>query len=1105
MRDGTIKWVLEVDSDKGIANLRDFDRQKKTLVKNTKSDANAFKRAWNDAFRDFDRKLDRSTDLVRDWSVASRALQTTSMIFAISGLTGAFLALIPTLVNVIGLIYAVPAALMSVGAIAGTITAGFGGMGEAMKQMGKAASGGAGAVKALRKQLAGFDEMNTLEDQDFGAGGAGGVDALADAMNKLSPAAQELVKAFAEIGDAFIENIRKPLQEEMFKDLAGQVLAAYYTIEPALKGAMLSIGTAMNVLFLEMTRVAQTPMFSQLITDVGVLSTEMLVRLRPAISDTLTIMFNLFQIGSPYVIRFTDWVVKLIDQFADFTSSFKGKNLMKAWIDNGIDAMKDLGKLTKSSFGLIADLFTAASKSGISFVDVITNTIERFRDWLRTAQGMDFINNLVHTAATLWESWVGVLSVFGRLIGSILEHFNNLPGPLQSIISSFLAWAVAINPIVLYLGQFASLFAGITGAVKIMFVAIGAMAPIQNLGAAIGLFATTAVTNFGSVGTAAKIMGTAFMSALGPIGLILAAVTAIVGIGFAIWSSTQETQAQKARDDAEKLRKKQEELEEKYQDSVEAVKNFYSTLETQSSAMGRYSTYQQEQITAQEQYNEAVRNFGPESVQARDAMFKLNDANIRLKSSGEAVKDAIGDTTDTIKKMSSSVAASTKEGQALVDSLKITAEQVKSVTGAEDERYKQAYANYETAKKSYEGGQALRDVFSKAVEQAAVSGYQGGTKFMEGYVSKLDPNNPTLLTNVQNVTATVSTLLSSNNEKVAAAGSSTMTAYVTALDQGKPNVAANIRTMLEQMNGMLNSNNPQVQALGTAAMKAYTDAINNGQPQVATSIRAVMGGLNESLSSNDPNVKASGERAMSTYVAALNSKDPNVRSSATSLAASLATGLSSKDPEVRSVAQNTMQLALKAIQDKNPQVRAAGEDAINKLKMGISNEGEWRQINNNLSSKMQNAADQTNAGFTSRINSPANRSSLWGSLSIWAGNVASAVKSSLGIHSPSRVFAEIGEFSVMGFAKGIDDNVGIAEKSMSNFADTISAYGPGLDSQFGANSNINASVEHSIASRENDTQPVALTVKIGEDEVATKIIELVNERSSMSGYNQILV
>ena len=36
-------------------------------------------------------------------------------------------------------------------------------------------------------------------------------------------------------------------------------------------------------------------------------------------------------------------------------------------------------------------------------------------------------------------------------------------------------------------------------------------------------------------------------------------------------------------------------------------------------------------------------------------------------------------------------------------------------------------------------------------------------------------------------------------------------------------------------------------------------------------------------------------------------------------------------------------------------------------------------------------------------------------------------------------------------------------------------------------------------------QPIALTVKIGEDTIATKIIEVINDRTSMSGRNQILV
>lgn len=47
-----------------------------------------------------------------------------------------------------------------------------------------------------------------------------------------------------------------------------------------------------------------------------------------------------------------------------------------------------------------------------------------------------------------------------------------------------------------------------------------------------------------------------------------------------------------------------------------------------------------------------------------------------------------------------------------------------------------------------------------------------------------------------------------------------------------------------------------------------------------------------------------------------------------------------------------------------------------------------------------------------------------------AGNIVRSVKGFFGIHSPSRVFAEIGEYLDKGLAKGIGDNTGIVSKAM---------------------------------------------------------------------------
>ncbi len=54
-----------------------------------------------------------------------------------------------------------------------------------------------------------------------------------------------------------------------------------------------------------------------------------------------------------------------------------------------------------------------------------------------------------------------------------------------------------------------------------------------------------------------------------------------------------------------------------------------------------------------------------------------------------------------------------------------------------------------------------------------------------------------------------------------------------------------------------------------------------------------------------------------------------------------------------------------------------------------------------------------------------------------ASSVVNAAKGALGIHSPSKVFAELGMYTVAGFANGISDNAGMATRQTESMANNV--------------------------------------------------------------------
>ena len=166
--------------------------------------------------------------------------------------------------------------------------------------------------------------------------------------------------------------------------------------------------------------------------------------------------------------------------------------------------------------------------------------------------------------------------------------------------------------------------------------------------------------------------------------------------------------------------------------------------------------------------------------------------------------------------------------------------------------------------------------------------------------------------------------------------------------------------------------------------------------------------------------------------------------------------------------------------------------------------------------------------------------------------VLDSLKNFFGIKSPSTIMRDqVGQMIGEGIAEGIDDSaksaVSAAERASSDVLDVFSGMQSSvgdLKSDFSVNGAVSSSLASSFANNSSVTQPTAimsgdlatetvasletntewidkisskleannqnsqplqLTVQIGEERIVTKVIDLINEKTQMSGRNTILV
>lgn len=489
--DGAGKAIAETTAvDKSIQKL---DQTTKSSTKTSKDHDNMLKRLKAN-WKDFDSRLDTSTDFVRDWGVAMRGINMSTAIVGTVSLSGAVFALVGDLVALTGTLYALPGLI---GAFIGaglTAKAIFSGLGDAFGEL-AAQQDAAGAASAkVQRTLAGFDRINVLNNPDAFGGGAG---AALTAFNKLGPITQDFIRRMYELGQVFREQVVKPAQEIAFEGVADSWSKAFYTQLPVIQAAINQVAGAFNGMFLEFGRVANTPVFSALITETGRLATALIQGITPAIEPSVGLLVGLFRIGEPYVQRMTAALVTQIETWNQYVNSAEGANRINQTIENGIAVFGALGEIARSVFGALTAVMDVSVAKGLIVEHAISDVIDRFTAWVQSAEGSKTVGNLIQFAADAIYALGDAIAVLSVPFRWLIDQFALLDDETRQFIITVGAVGLAIVPVLSYFGALAQSISSITG-----------------------LFGVGLNTLLPSIGKG-------FTALLGPIGLVIAAFALI--------------------------------------------------------------------------------------------------------------------------------------------------------------------------------------------------------------------------------------------------------------------------------------------------------------------------------------------------------------------------------------------------------------------------------------------------------------------------------------------------------------------------------------------------------------------------------------------------
>lgn len=268
-----------------------------------------------------------------------------------------------------------------------------------------------------------------------------------------------------------------------------------------------------------------------------------------------------------------------------------------------------------------------------------------------------------------------------------------------------------------------------------------------------------------------------------------------------------------------------------------------------------------------------------------------------------------------------------------------------------------------------------------------------------------------------------------------------------------------IRQFVSQVYQTLKQKMPELVQIWTMFISGMLETIRNVWPEVLTTVIDLIYQLVMAIVENLPKFRDAYVALLTEWIATVKACVPLMVEALLTLLQSLIDGITAKIPDLATSGANLIAAMINgmasqavtiinaawdavitfingfadAIDQKGPELQAA----VNKLIKSIIN-----FIKNGLTGMADQFAPQAGTIGRNIINGVINgvssvASNLYNKLRNVASSALSSFKSTLGIHSPSRVFATAAGFIVAGIVQGIDRNQSDAIDAMSGLADDM--------------------------------------------------------------------
>lgn len=314
---------------------------------------------------------------------------------------------------------------------------------------------------------------------------------------------------------------------------------------------------------------------------------------------------------------------------------------------------------------------------------------------------------------------------------------------------------------------------------------------------------------------------------------------------------------------------------------------------------------------------------------------------------------------------------------------------------------------------------------------------ESALSIVEALVSGLSDNSEMLSDSAILVLTTLATALLENLPELITATVEMITALANGLSEQLPTLVPVAIDAIVTIVGALLENLPLLLEAGVALIVGLIEGIiSYFEPLIETAIET-FNQFKDTIKNKVSEMVEQGKNAVQEFIKGIKDKFSNLAQTGAEVFQKVKDAVKNKISQISIEGKNLINQFILGVKSYFSSLSSIGSEIINRVKSAISSKvGEFYSIGSDIVSGVWQGIQNAIGWFTSSVSS-------------FFSGIVDSVKSTLGIASPSKVFAQIGRFMAEGLGVGWDKEIGNVQKDIENSLD----FGEGYIATYGVGGN----------------------------------------------------